>query len=241
MSYDESDYYADLQWEHFYKEIAPQAIEDFVKERMASYYDGHRDLALPAGGLLDEAAAQRSSHPRAATVFAVAAAEVCLKNAILKPLFQGLVHDQHMADAVAEVAVGQTGLDRFNGFLAQYMASVGGDLRTYCRRGSKNTLLAELRQAQNVRNTIVHRGSPAEPEDADLALAVAQAIADDILDPVLASVGFHRHPDWWICDRPASCKGVTSKPQTPAFAGEDGPRGRLTGSAEDDEFIGIGG
>jgi hypothetical protein len=241
MSYDESDYYADQQWDYFYKEIAPQAIEDFVTERMASYYDGHRDLALPAGGLLDEAETQRNSHPRAATVFAVAAAEVCLKNAIVKPLFQGLVHDPQMADAVAEVAVGQTGLDRFTEFLAQYMAAVGVDLRTYCRDGSKNTLLAELREVQKVRNAIVHRGDQAESDDADLALAVGRAIADDILEPVLTSVGFHRHNDWWICDRPASCKGVTSKPQSPAFAVEDGPRGRLPGSAEDDEFIGIGG
>jgi hypothetical protein len=202
MSYDESDYAEEMLWEHFYKEIAPRAIEDFVAERMASYYQAHRDVALPAHGLLDEALAVREDHPRAAIVFAVASAEVCLKNAILKPLFQGLVHDDAMADAVADLAVGQLGLDRFTKFLAQYMETVGGDLSAHRRPGSKDLLLAELSQIRNKRNMILHRGDPADHADAALAVAVAQAIADDLLDTVLTSMGFHRHRDWHVCDRP---------------------------------------
>jgi hypothetical protein len=206
MSYDESDLAEDLQWDYFYKEIAPQAIEDFVAERMTSYYDAHRDIAVPAAGLLEEAIALCGHHPRAAVVFAVAAAETCLKNAILKPAFHGLVHDPALADAVADLAVSQSGLDRFTEFLNQYVRTAAGiDLEAYARAGSTATLLSELRAVQRMRNGVLHRGETAERLHAMHAIAVASGVLEDIFTAVLASMQFHHHVDWKLCSRMNSC------------------------------------
>ena len=202
MSYDESDAAADRQWDYFYQQIAPQAIEEFVAERMTSYYGNHRDVAVSAAGLLNEAIQLQDSHPRAALVLADAAAEVFLKNAILKPAFQGLVHDAALADAVADVAVRQSGLDRFAGFLAQYIGTFTAmDLTTYCRTGSTITLLAELQSIQAKRNLVIHRGESAEVDDARFAIAVATAVAEDVFGAVLANRNLHRHEDWMLCSQ----------------------------------------
>jgi len=180
----------------------PQAIEEFVAERMTSYYKDHRDIAISAAGLLREAVQLQDTHPRAALVLADAAAEVFLNNAILKPAFQGLVHDPMLADAVADVAVRQSGLDRFAGFLAQYISTfMAIDLTTYCREGSTTTLLAELQSIQAKRNIVIHRGEPADVHDATFPIAVATAVAEDVFGAVLANRNLHRHEDWMLCSR----------------------------------------
>jgi hypothetical protein len=202
MSYDESDAAEDRQWEYFYQQIAPQAIEEFVSDRMTSYYLDHRDVAVAGAGLLSEAIQLQDTHPRAALVLAHAAAEVFLKNAILKPAFQGLVHDPNLADAVADVAVRQSGLERFAGFLAQYIGSFTAiDLKTYCRSGSTTTLLLELSATQAKRNAVIHGGDLVDANEARFAIVVAEAVAEDVFGAVLVNRNLHRHADWMLCPK----------------------------------------
>src|SRR5262245_37086737 len=86
------------------KEHYEQAIKEFTAERLQSYYLKHPDMAKTAIGMLEEATSLHKKHPNAAVVFAVSAIEITIKYLLMKPILNGLVHNEAVADLVVAMA-----------------------------------------------------------------------------------------------------------------------------------------
>lgn len=75
----------------------------------------------------------------------------------------------------------------------------GIDLRTFNRPGSTTELGKEMSEIQTIRNTILHQGLSATPEQADKAINIADCLLNDIFQRVIEKIGLHFH-NGKICD-----------------------------------------
>jgi len=171
-------------------EISRDAIAEFQTERLRSYYINNPDVARNAVARYKEARGLLTTHPGAALVLFVTSAEVVLKSVLLKPVIHGLVHNEAVADLVADLAVTQTGLDRFKSLLAKIIETYGEIAFTDFRiEGHKKTLWEELAIIQKARNALVHRAEPVGDGDAALASEVATMVMGNWLPSVLHAFG----------------------------------------------------
>lgn len=206
MSYDEYDAWQDAALdafyeramedpsirEDFYHELYDEIVKDFTGARMRSRYESDPDIAESAANALGESRQflDAGSHS-AAQIFAVIAAEVGLKSALLTPIIHGLVHADSAASLIAKLVVSHRD-EGFTKILLSLLADHGGvDLLKYQRPGSSKKLWEELKSSRQKRNLIVHQGQHASQDEAELAVAVAAAILEDIFPRVIANVGLH--------------------------------------------------
>jgi hypothetical protein len=216
MSYDEHDAAYDAYMDELLKEvretegqqIADDAISGFQDERLQSYFVAHPTLVEPAVRQHKVARLLSSQgHPSAALVFAASAVEVGLKQALLRPIVYGLVYSAPAAVIIAELSLGHAALDRFKTLLLDILAGYAGtDLRTYTSPGAPKTLWEEIKDSQEGRNAILHRGEERSAADADVALRSASTVLDMLFPAVVKSIGFHIHGGVRVCKAEA-CKG----------------------------------
>ncbi len=198
MSYE--DYAYDQYMSALYEEHSKEAIGEFTEERLSSYYSQNKLLAKPAFDFLSEAKKQNESNPTVGLIFAAIAMEVGLKEALLKPIVHGLVHDESVASLITDLTVSHTGMDRYRTLLLHILKKHGNvDLATFKRAESRKTLWEELKEVQKIRNSIMHRADKASQESAGLALDVASEIIEKIFPEVVARMNFHLHNGYRIC------------------------------------------
>lgn len=195
MSYDESDaarddFYDALRRE-LYEELREEAIADFAADRLKSFYLQNPDVMRPAVDAIKEGKWQQANQRHsAALVFHVSAIELLLKATLLKPVVYGLVHNETLAEVVVQHALAQTGLERYEGLLAELFKTLARvDLSGVRREQQSRRLLEECRALQSVRNGVVHRGASATAESAEEAHLVAVAVFELIVQPMLQSLG----------------------------------------------------
>jgi hypothetical protein len=178
-----------------------EVISHFAADRLRSYYiDNPRVADAPAWALM-EARTLLTTHASAALVHAAAAAEVCLKAALLRPIIHGLVHDESAAAMVASLIPEQRN-DKFRDALLAILRQCGSvDLRTAHRGGARKSLWQELEDVQKTRNDVVHRAEQAPPEDAILAVEVAAYIVEHVFPVVVQNLGLHFHGNLEVCGR----------------------------------------
>lgn len=211
MSYDpyedereaaQEEYLREYGHELLYEEHYEEAIKEFTAERLQSYYVAHPQLAWPARDSLLYAQSLMPSYPRAALVFAATASELAVKTVFLKPIVFGLVHTEGLASFITDLTTQHTGMERFQTLLAEILTKFGGvDLKTYQRPGSGTSLWQEMVEIQKVRNTVVHRGEATADSNAELAIAVAKTLLNDIFPQVLAKLELHLHEPMTVCVR----------------------------------------
>src|SRR5690349_15892471 len=112
MSYTYEDAQADAYYEKLYNEFGPewaeehsselnaQAIQYFTNQRLQSYYLDHPDMAQAALGMIKEMGVLIGEHRIAAFLFAASAIEITIKHLLVKPILNGLVHNEAVADMV---------------------------------------------------------------------------------------------------------------------------------------------
>jgi hypothetical protein len=175
-------------------------VEDFASERLKSYYVANPDVLLPSHRTFIYAQMLLAQYPTAALVFAASASEVCLVNALLKPIVHGLVHADTTAGLIVDL-VGASGTDRLMKGLLRVLAVHGGiDLATYSITGSGASLRDAFRTTRERRNAILHRGEEGTKEDAEKALSVAQTMVERVFPKVMEALGLHMHQDNRVCD-----------------------------------------
>lgn len=216
MSYDENDAAYDAYMDHLFEEfresegqqIADDAITGFQDERLQSYFVANPTLVEPAVRQLTTARMLSSqNHANAALVFAASAVEVGLKQALFRPIVYGLVHSAPAAVIIAELSLGHMALDRFKTLLLDILAGyVGSDLRKYTHPGAVKTLWEEIRDSQESRNAILHRGEQRSAADAEVALRSASAVVETLFPAVANTIGLHLHGGVRIC-KMDQCKG----------------------------------
>ncbi len=171
--------------EEFYGEMVQQILEDhrdeiideFVSERMASYYKQHPDLLEPAVAVLDEARKLKGASDAACLVFAQAAIEIALRDVVLKPVVFGMVHEENTGSLIAELVVGNR---QFKKLLFSVLEDYGLDLKTAKRKDSSKSVWEEIEDIQKLRNRILHRGELVSERDALLALKISEFIIEKL-------------------------------------------------------------
>jgi hypothetical protein len=188
--------------EELYRQHYEDAVREFTAERLQSYYVAHPSLAEPVNGILQDAQVLLPSNRRAALVFAVIAVELAIKTVLLKPIVFGLVHIEGLARFITELTIQQTGMGRFEDLLTNILAQFGGvDLKSFTRAGSTKTLWKEIEEVQKARNAVVHRGESVPEETANLAVAIASTLLNNIFPLVLAKLDLHLHEPAMVCSK----------------------------------------
>jgi hypothetical protein len=195
MSYDAHDAAMDDMYERISDELYPehksQAIGEFTADRLRSFYVDNPGVMRPAvDALLEAQRLQDNGHAAAAVVFAVSCTELLLKAAILTPVMHGLVHIESLADVVVENTLSGPGYARYAKLLARLFTEfVGIDIHSLRRPESTATLLAECDAQRGLRNRIVHSGAVATEEQASAGVAIATAVFNQVVNPMLHQLG----------------------------------------------------
>jgi hypothetical protein len=195
MSYDTSDAAADDLYESIARELYPehkvQAVGEFTAERLKSFYVSNPNVMRPAVDALQEGRRLTATgHPAAAIVFFGTSIELLLKSTLLKPIVHGLVLSPVLAEMVVDQAFGQTGFDRYTKLLSKlYKEFAGLELNEISRENARPCLMSECTALQGIRNKIIHQGASATADEAETGRAVAVAVYDHIVDPVLGAIG----------------------------------------------------
>lgn len=195
MSYDETD----AAWDEFYDKISEelypehkdQAITEFTKERLQSFYLKNPKVMRPAVDAIQEGKRlQENGHHSASLVFFVSAIEILLKATLLKPVIYGLVHNEALAEIIVKNTLGQSGFSRYEGLLSKiFQEHAGVKLSSVNRESSIKPLLTECKEMQDMRNKIIHQGSQCSTDEAELSKLVVAAVFESIVRPVLYSIG----------------------------------------------------
>ena len=195
MSYGPEDAAWDEAYENMsrelYQEHKDQAIAEFTRARLRSYYVAHPEVLVPAARTFKEAKVLLAEgHNSAALVFAVSATELFLKASLLRPVVYGLVHIEALAELVVTSALSQTGFKRYEQLLARlFLELAGTELKLLQRKPGAKPLLTEASEIQDVRNDVAHRGKEATPEQAALAIDIATEVFNQVLAEVLGQLG----------------------------------------------------
>jgi hypothetical protein len=155
-----------------------EIIGQFVAHRMASYYVNHPSLLSPAVAVLEEARKLKGVSPSACLVFAQATVEIAMRDAVLKPVVFGMLHnDDNTGSLIAELAVENK---QFTKLLFSILETYGINLKEIKRAGSSISVWEEMTYIKKARNNTIHRGKMLSEQDSLLALKVAEAVVEKI-------------------------------------------------------------
>ena len=190
---------SDAAWEEFYDKMSEelyqehkdQAINEFTEEQLQSFYLENQNLMRPAVDAIQEGKKlQEDQYFSAALVFFVSAIEILLKTTLLKPVIYGLIHNEVLAEVIAENFLKQSGLDRYKKLMSKIFQEVANvDLSHVKRESSDKLLIVECDEIQKIRNRIIHQGFKCLPDDAELSNLVAASVFGSIVKPFLYSIG----------------------------------------------------
>jgi hypothetical protein len=212
LSYDELDAERDQFFDDLYKEFRASAlddaelydkiVDDFKASRLRAFYVDNPLAAEAADGALAEARALLKDHPKAALVFAVTSAELCMRRVLLTPILHGAFHTESSGEFLVRLLVATKDEKLVKALVAVLASHTGVDLRVLCRAGVKKPLWEEMRDLQVKRNAVVHEGAPAADSDAQESVAVAAALLNDVFPAVIRKLGLHLHETIRVCDSP---------------------------------------
>ena len=171
----EEDY--DQMVKEFLESNREVIIDEYVSERIASYYQKNPDLAAAAESARGEARSLLESNPTASLVFSRSATEIALRDVLLKPIAYGMVHNENTGSLMAELAVRN---QQFTKLLFSALEDYGVDLTKIFRNGAFNNLWAEIQEISKTRNKILHLGRKASKEQAERSLEIATMLLDSL-------------------------------------------------------------
>lgn len=195
MTYTPDDAAQDQFFEELQKELYPQhkeqAIEEFTRERLRSFYTKNPRIAANAARSFREAKLLADhGHASASFVFSVSSIEQLLKITLLKPIVYGLIHHESLADSIVDLTIGQNGFDRYNKLLSKLFETLAEiDIVNITRQGATKKLLEEVTELQKTRNKIIHQGAEVEEIEAKEALEVTAAVFSEIALRMFNSLG----------------------------------------------------
>jgi len=175
------DAWREEAYDHMVEEILAShredIIDEFVSERMVSYYRNHPDLTTATESAINEARSLLEVSPTASLVFSRSAIEIALRDVLLKPVAFGMVHDENAGSLMVELAIGN---QQFTKLLFSVLEDYGLDLKKAVRNRGSTNLWAEIREIMEIRNLILHRGEKASKEQAERSLEIADTLLQDL-------------------------------------------------------------
>jgi hypothetical protein len=184
-----------------YEEHKEQAIQEFIDERLKSYYNDHRLLAKPAFSALTEAKNLVHANSTAAFLLSAIAVEVGMREALVKPIVFGLVHTLSVASLITDMVLSRPDQKKYRDLLLQILQQHGDvDLSHYKRPDSHRPIWEEIKKVKEKRDLIVHQAQTATTDEVALAFGVASTIMENLFPTVVKKMGLHLHEGFIICD-----------------------------------------
>ena len=180
-----SEYYEEL----YLSEFKERAIDEFTEERLRSYYIDHPDLIISALNALTEAKKVETTSPTSSILLAAISIELGFKIGILKPIVFGFVHSEAAAEAISNITIKQTGIDRFKNLLITLLNDISSvDISKFTRNGITKPLWDERSEIQILRNKISHQGKIFTLVESNFAISVAESVLYELLPAILTSI-----------------------------------------------------
>ena len=192
MSYDQQGAAVDALFDQISEEVYPehkaQAIEEFVKERMQSYFLKYPEILQRPGDCFHHASQLKEKSPRCALVMYATATELFLKSVILKPTLYGMFHNEKVAEDIVESVTKQGGLSRYKSLLDGLCFQVAGIQLNEISGVDNKPILREVDVIHCIRNKILHRGEDVEPEKVEKAREITRLVCHRLVVPVLVNL-----------------------------------------------------
>ena len=189
MSYTEQDAAMDEFYDQISEELYPdhkeQAIEEFIKERMLSFYFKNPKIIQPAMDCYHHANELLQVSPRCALIMHTAAIELFLKSVLLKPVLYGMIHNEKIAGSIVDVTTGQAGFSRYKKLLNSLCQNAADINLTEIVGMEGKSILNEAEEVQQIRNKVVHQGYKVSIEEMEKAKNIASLILMEVVEPVL--------------------------------------------------------
>jgi hypothetical protein len=187
--------------DQLYEEHKELAIQEFIDERLQSYYWENRLLAKPAFDALSEARELINNHSTAAFLLSAIAVEVGLKELLVKPIVFGLVHTASVASLITDMVLSRPDQKKYRDLLFHLLRQHGDvDLHSYKRKDSSRPIWAEITEVKKKRNLIVHSAQTASNSEAKMAFGVASTVIDTLFSTMVSKMGLHLHQGFRICN-----------------------------------------
>lgn len=182
--------YEEYMEELYESEFRDRAVDEFTEERLRSYYVANPNILVSSLQAFREAKSVLQQSPTGSLLLSSIAIEVGIKSGILKPVVYGFIHSETAADAISDMVIKQSGIDRFRKLLVQLLADLSEvDLATFKRSGASSPLWDERSDIQKIRNRIAHRGEQCTSAEAQHAFYVASGVLLELVPAILASLG----------------------------------------------------
>lgn len=199
MSYDENDAAMDAFYDRMSEELYPehkeQAIDEFIEERMQSYYLKNPAVIQVPIDCYHHANDLMEASPSCALVMYTAAIELFLKSVLLKPVLYGMIHNETIANMVVDSTTNQSGFSRYNKLLSNLCLHAAGTQLNEIKGINGQPILVEAEEVQKIRNLVVHQGYMASTEEMGKARNIANLILIKVVEPVLNNmnlvIGMH--------------------------------------------------
>lgn len=174
-----------------YPEHKEQAIVEFTREKLKSYYLCHPNVMRPAVEAIQEGNWQlEKKRYSPSLVFYVTAIEILLKATLLRPVLYGLIHNENLAEIMVNHILGQTGVERYENLIAKLFDNLTGiDFKGLSREGTNSNLFVECKKLQKIRNKIIHQGEFCSESEASEGHLISIAVFEKIVRPMLYSIG----------------------------------------------------
>ena len=189
MSYDEHDAAMDDFYDRMSEELYPdhkeQAIDEFIEERMQSYFLKYPHLIESPIVSYYHANELLQVSPQSALVMYTTAIELFLKVVLLKPVLYGMVHNEKVAELIVSSTIGQSGFTRYNKLLNALCLHAAGIKLSDIKGMNGKPILTEAEAVQKIRNKVVHQGYVCTTEEMGSAKNIASLILTEVVEPVL--------------------------------------------------------
>ena len=189
MTYDEHDAAMDEFHDRISDELYPEhkeiAIDEFIEERMQSYFLKHPNIIDTPMKCYRHANELIDVSPQGALVFYTTAIELFLKSVLLKPVLYGMIHNDKVADMIVDATTSQSGFSRYNKLLTALCSHAANINLAKIDGRQKKPIINEAEEVQKIRNRIVHRGYKASINEMGNAKSLASLILTEVVEPVI--------------------------------------------------------
>lgn len=189
MSYDEHDAAMDDFYDRISEELFPEhkeiAIEQFIEERMQSYFLTNPNIIDIPMKCSNRAGKIMKVSPSCSLVMFTTAIELYLKSVLLKPVLYGMVHNEKIANIIVESSTNQPGFSRYNKLLSALCQHAAGINLSSIPGMRERPILNEAEDIQKIRNKVVHQGYEVTEKEFGHSKNIAHLILTEVVEPVL--------------------------------------------------------
>jgi len=178
------DFYDQIS-EELYPEHKEQAIDEFIDDRMRSYFLKYPKVIQPPIECFLHACSHLQMSPRSALVMYTTAIELYLKSVLLKPVLYGMIHNESVAELIVRSSTGQSGFQCYQKLLTSLCLHAAEINLSDLKGLDGKPILREAGEVQDIRNLVVHQGYQATVREMEKARNVAVMILTKIIEPVL--------------------------------------------------------